>query len=375
MWGRVFVLFRKELRQVWREPRARVLLVGPPLLQLIIFGYAVNLDVQDARVGWLDRDRTAASRELRAAFEGSPYLRIVREIQRDEEAETLLDQGRVEAVVQISPGFETDLKRGRQAAVQVLLDGTNSNTAAIVGAYFAEVISRYSTDRLRARLREQGLTAQPEGVVLRSRVWFNENLASRDYFVPGVVVNIIGLVTVMLTAMAIVREKELGTMEQLMVSPLRPVEIMLGKTLPFALIGIGEVALVTSAALMVFGIPFRGKPWFLLICAVLFLLTTLGAGLLISTLSGTQQQAMMGSFFFFLPTFMLSGFAFPIRNMPEVVQWLTLVNPVRYFIEIVRGIFLKGIGPEVLWPQMLAMTLFGVGMLTFSSLRFHKRLD
>ncbi len=375
MWGRVLVLFRKELRQVWREPRARVLLVGPPLLQLIIFGYAVNLDVQNARIGWLDRDRSAASRELKAAFEGSAYLRIVRELEREEEVEALLDQGRVDAVVQIGPGFETDLQRGRQATVQVLLDGTNSNTASIVGAYLTGVISAFSTDRLRARLQDRGMTAQPEGVVLRSRVWFNENLASRDYFVPGVVVNIIGLVTVMLTAMAIVREKEIGTMEQLMVTPLRPVEIMLGKTLPFALIGIGEVALVTGAALVVFGIPFRGKPVFLLLCAALFLLTTLGAGLLISTLSGTQQQAMMGSFFFFLPTFMLSGFAFPIRNMPEAVQWLTLLNPVRYFIEIVRGIFLKGIGPEVLWPQMLAMTLFGIAMLTFSSLRFHKRLD
>ncbi len=375
MWGRVLVLFRKELRQVWREPRARVLLVGPPLLQLIIFGYAVNLDVQNARIGWLDRDRSAASRELKAAFEGSAYLRIVRELGREEEVEALLDQGRVDAVVQIGPGFEADLQRGRQATVQVLLDGTNSNTASIVGAYLTGVISAFSTDRLRARLQDRGLTAQPEGVVLRSRVWFNENLASRDYFVPGVVVNIIGLVTVMLTAMAIVREKEIGTMEQLMVTPLRPVEIMLGKTLPFALIGIGEVALVTGAALLVFGIPFRGKAVFLLLCAALFLLTTLGAGLLISTLSGTQQQAMMGSFFFFLPTFMLSGFAFPIRNMPEAVQWLTLLNPMRYFIEIVRGIFLKGIGPEVLWPQMLAMTLFGIAMLTFSSLRFHKRLD
>jgi ABC-2 type transport system permease protein len=179
----------------------------------------------------------------------------------------------------------------------------------------------------------------------------------------------------MLTAMAIVREKEIGTMEQLMVSPIRPLELMLGKTLPFAAIGIIEVVLVTSAALLIFGIPFSGSAFLLLFCSALFLLTTLGAGLLISTVSGTQQQAMMGSFFFFLPTFMLSGFAFPIRNMPEVVQYLTYLNPVRYFLEIVRGIFLKGAGMQVLWPQMTALFLFGTAMILLSALRFQKRLD
>lgn len=375
MWGRILVLMRKELIQVWREPKTRAFLVGPPLLQLIVFGYAVNLDVREARIAWFDRDGSAASRELRAAFEGSPYLRILETVEREDRVEQLLNIGVVDAVIQISPGFEADLKRGRQASVQLLLDGTNSNTASIVGGYLTEVIAGYSSSRLVDRLRSRGLSRPPQGVILEARVWFNENLISRNYFIPGVVVNIIGLVTMILTAMAIVREKEIGTMEQLMVTPLRPLEVILGKTLPFALIGIGEVILVTGAALLVFGIPFRGSPLLLLACSVLFLLTTLGAGLLISTLSNTQQQAMMGSFFFFLPTFMLSGFAFPIRNMPEIVQWGTLLNPMRYFIEIVRGIFLKGVGAEVLWPQMLGMTAFGLAMLTFSALRFHKRLD
>jgi ABC-2 type transport system permease protein len=190
-----------------------------------------------------------------------------------------------------------------------------------------------------------------------------------------VVVNIIALVTVMLTAMAIVREKEIGTMEQLIVTPIKSIELMLGKTLPFAVIGLLEVGLVTGAALLIFGIPFRGSGVLLVACSMLFLLSTLGTGLLISTVSGTQQQALMGSFFFFLPTFMLSGFAFPIRNMPEIVQYLTYLNAVRYFLEITRGIFIKGVGLQVLWPQMIALFVIGSAMVLFSALRFHKRLD
>jgi ABC-2 type transport system permease protein len=206
-------------------------------------------------------------------------------------------------------------------------------------------------------------------------VWFNPLLYSRDYFVPGVVVNIVALVTMMLTAMSIVREKEIGTMEQLMVTPIRPIELMVGKLLPFAAVGLVEVAFITIAAFVVFGVPFQGSPLVLLLGAALFILTTLGMGLFMSTISETQQQALMSSFFFFMPAFMLSGFAFPIRNMPVAVQYLTYLNPVRYMMEIVRGVFLKGIGVEVLWPQMLALLVYGVAILVFSALRFHKRLD
>jgi ABC-2 type transport system permease protein len=212
-------------------------------------------------------------------------------------------------------------------------------------------------------------------VTARSRVWFNPELKSRNYFIPGVVVNIIMTVTLMLTALGIVREKEIGTMEQLMVTPIRPIELIMGKLIPFALMGLFDLAMVTVAAIFVFHIPFRGSALLLLGCSILFLMTSLGAGLLISTISQTQQQAMMSSFFFAMPAFMLSGFAFPIRNMPAVVQFLTYLNPLRYFIEIVRGIFLKGTGITVLWPQMLALLIFGVGVVWLSALRFHKRLD
>jgi ABC-2 type transport system permease protein len=212
-------------------------------------------------------------------------------------------------------------------------------------------------------------------VTARTRVWFNPDLYSRNYFVPGVVANIIMIVTLMLTALAIVREKEIGTMEQLMVTPIRPIELMVGKMLPFAVVGLMDTVLVTTVALVVFRVPFRGSVLLLFACACLFLMTTLGAGILLSTVSRTQQQAMMANFFFTTPAFMLSGFAFPLANMPLAVQWLTYLNPLRYFIEIVRGLFLKGAGVETLWPQMAALAVYGVAVLTLSALRFHKTLE
>jgi ABC-2 type transport system permease protein len=212
-------------------------------------------------------------------------------------------------------------------------------------------------------------------VSVNSRVWFNPDLKSRNYFIPGVVTNIIMVVTVILTAMAIVREKEIGTMEQLMVTPIRPVELMIGKMIPFALIGLVDVVLVTAGALLIFQVPFLGSGLLLLVSSALFLLTSLGAGLFISTISQTQQQAMMSSFFFAAPTFMLSGFVFPIRNMPLAVQYFTYLNPLRYFIEIVRGIFLKGTGAAILWPQMVALLIYGVTVMGLSTARFRKRFD
>ncbi len=384
---RVREILRKEIRQTLREPRMRVLLFLPPVVQLIIFGYAVNLDVELSRIAWVDQDRTPASRELRAAFAGSPSFAIVAEPGSPDEAGRLLDAGDVLGVIAVLPGFHRRIERGETAPVQILVDGTNSNTAAVVAAYAAQVVARYGADRLgerqRALLLEVIASTGIDGprylavpaLEAAPRVWFNEDLRSRNYFVPGVVVNIVALVTLLLTALAVVREKEIGTIEQLMVTPLRPIELMLGKTLPFAAVGLVQMTLVTLAALIIFRVPFRGSPLVLLLSAVLFLMTTLGAGLLISTVSETQQQAAMASFFFFAPAMMLSGFAFPIRNMPVAVQYLTLLNPVRYAMEIVRGLFLKGVGVETLWREMLSLFLFGSAVLGLSALRFHKRLD
>jgi ABC-2 type transport system permease protein len=366
MWDRIVTILRKELFQVLREPRLRMMVILPPVLQLIIFGFAVNMDVENARVAWWDQDRSAASRELGAMLSNSRYFEVVARPESDAEAQLLLDKGTVLSVVRVGPGFGADVDRGRTGQVQVLMDGTNSNDAGIVSAYVARIVSNLGRSRA-------GVASG--GVDVHQRAWFNDELKSRNYFVPGVVMNIITIITLMLTAMAIVREKEIGTMEQLMVTPIRPIELMLGKTIPFALIGLFDMALATCTALLVFHVPFRGSVWMLLGSSGLFLLSTLGTGLFLSTISRTQQQAMMSAFFFFTPAFMLSGFTFPIRNMPEGIQWVTYLNPLRYFIEVLRGVFLKGTGVEILWPQLLAMGSIGVVILLVSAARFRKRLD
>src|SRR5579871_1128028 len=383
MWERIRVILRKEFIQALREPRMRVLLFVPPILQSVIFGFAVNLDVDRAQIAWMDMDRTPASRDLRERFEGSGRFEVVTIPRTEDDVQRTLDRGTAQAVVRVLPGFERDLKRGRPTEVQVLVDGTNSNTASLVSNYAGEIIADFSLDAMSAQQNSRILTRSPGSpanagvpqINARSRVWFNPDLYSRNYFVPGVIANIIMMVTLMLTALAIVREKEIGTMEQLMVTPVRPIELMLGKTLPFAIVGLIDVALISTIALLLFHIPFRGSVLLLFFSSVVFLMTSLGAGLFLSTISQTQQQAMMASFFFSTPAFMLSGFAFPIRNMPMVVQYVTYLNPLRYFIEIVRGLFLKGVGISVLWPQMVCLAVYGVAVLGLSALRFRKTLD
>lgn len=371
---RIRNIIRKEFIQAFREPRMRWMLFIPPLLQLLIFGYAVNLDVDTARIAWMDQDRSPESRELLSDFEGSGRFVIAAEPGNDAEMKRLLDRGTVDGVIRVLPGFALDVQRGRTAGVQVLLDGTNSNTTSIVSGYAAQTIARYSSKVMAERQRDKPPVRTPR-IATRTRVWFNPDLRSRNYFVPGVLVNIITLVTLSMTSMAIVREKELGTMEQLLVTPIRPVELILGKALPFVLVGLWDMLLVVGASLVVFHVPFVGNFWLLLFAACLFLLTSLGAGLFISTVSQTQQQAMLATFLFFQPFFMLSGFTFPVRNMPEIVQWLTFLNPVRYFLEIVRGIFLRGSGIDTLWPEMVALAVFGVVILGASVGRFHRTLE
>lgn len=376
-------IIRKEFRQAFRDTRMRTLLFLPPLVQLMIFGLAVNLDVDHSDIAWMDGDRSFQSRELLAAFQGNGRFTIVATPANDREAQALLDANKVDMVVRVLPGFERDIQRFRPTSVQLLINGSNSNTANIVSSYASSIVTGFAgrvmqeqnRDRLAARMAQGPIHAGVPDLQAESRVWFNPELKSRNYFVPGIVVNIIMQVTLMMTAMAIVREKEIGTMEQLMVTPIRPIELMLGKTLPFALVGLVDMALVVVASLVLFHVPFRGSPLLLFACAILFLMTSLGAGLFISTISQTQQQAMMTTFLLFQPFFLLSGFTFPLRNMPEPIQYLTLLNPVRYFIEIVRGLFLKGSGVAVLWPQMAALAVFGVVILSLSAMRFRKRLD
>lgn len=381
-WQRTKEIIRKEFRQSFREPRTRAAMFVPPILQFLIFGFVVNLDVERSRLAVLDNDRSPASRELRAAFEGSGYFTVTATPSNEAAVQDLLDRDQVHSALVIPVDFARDLARGRATKIQMLVEGSNSNTASIISNYAADIVRTFSSGRMvelvnQKRMARGGAIAKVNapGIDLQQRIWFNPELKSRNYFIPGVAVNIITIVTLMLTAMAIVREKEIGTMEQLMVTPMQPLELMLGKTVPFAVVGLFDLAMIVVLGMVVFHIPFQGNAILLLAGAICFLFTTLGAGIFISTVSRTQQQAIMATFFFFQPAFMLSGFAFPIRNMPEPVQWLTYLNPLRYFIEIARGVFLKGSGVDVLWTQFAALVAFGLVVMTLSAVRFRKRLD
>src|ERR1051326_1788652 len=301
---RVLFRSRKEVRQALREPRMRAMLFVPPIIQLLIFGYAVNLDVENAAMAWMDQDRTPQSRELLSKFVGSKRFEVLATPESEMEVTPVLDSGKVDVVLRGLPGLGRDVLRGKTTAAQVLVNGSNSNTASLVASYASGVIAGYASDVMNEQARQKLVGRTARGPIhpaiptldLRSRVWFNPDLKSRNYFVPGVVVNIIALVTLMLTAMAIVREKEIGTMEQLMVTPIRPLELMMGKTLPFAVVGLIDMVLVVVVARLLFGVPFRGSGLLLLLASICFLLTSLGTGLFISTISRTQQQAMMTTF-------------------------------------------------------------------------------
>ena len=373
MWERLKNMLIKEFLQVLRDPRMLGVIFMIPLVQTMIFGYVVSTDVTDVPTAIVDYDRSPASRELFASFASSGHFRIVAEPREMAGAQAMLDDGSAGVVLRIDEGFAGDLAAGRTARMQLLVDGTDSNTARVVLVYAGRIAGRFSeTVRVARVSRVAGRAVPAGGVELVPRAWFNENLESRNFFVPGIIAMLVMLVTVILTSMAVVREKEVGTIEQLLVSPIRPAEFILGKTLPFALIGYVDVLMVTLVGVFWFDVPIRGSVLLLLAATTFYLMTTLGIGLLISTVCRTQQQAMMTVFFVFFPCIMLSGFMFPIENMPPVVRILTFLDPLRYFLVILRGIFLKGAGAEVLWPQMAALLAMGAATLTAATLRFRK---
>lgn len=376
MWERIWHMLAKEFIQVFRDPRMKGMIFAMPIVQLMVFGYAVTTDVKHVALAVLDRDYSQTSRDLTSRFTASGYFDAASNIQDEREARELIDRGEAQAVLRIDKGFEEDLGAGRKVPVQVIVDGTDSNTAGIILNYAGKIIGRYSEEVLLERLaRAQGGARRDAGIVVETRAWFNENLESRNFYVPGVIAMLVTLITLMLTGMAVVREKEIGTMEQIMVTPIRSVEFILGKSAPFALIGIVDMLLITVVGVFWFDVPIRGSVLLLFGTTCLYLMTSLGIGLFISTVSGTQQQAMMTTFFFFFPAILLSGYIFPIANMPEVIQWLTYLNPMRYFLVIIRGIFLKGVGLSVLWPEMAALAVIGVVVLTFAVRRFHKTVS
>jgi ABC-2 type transport system permease protein len=366
---RLWQLIRKEFRQMLRDPRSKRMLFLSPMVQLLLFGYAVNTDVRNARTFVVDRDRTSSSRELVQTFAASGYFRITAFGERPADMADALDHGDAVVGLEIPRGFSADLAAGRPAVVQLLVDGTSSNTATVAQGYATQIIGRFGLDVARASARMSGTTP---GVELRARAWYNPNLISRVYNVPGVIGTIVMLMGLLLTALAIVREREIGTLEQLMVSPLSPAELILGKTLPVVFVAFTDLVLISVIAMLWFHIPMRGSFVLLLFAAVFYIFCGLGLGLLISTVSNTQQEAFMSMFFFFLPAIILSGFMYPIENMPVPVQILTLANPMRHFLVIVRGIFLKGAGFDVLWPQIAILAVMGPLVLAFATSRFRK---
>jgi ABC-2 type transport system permease protein len=375
MFGKVRYLFIKELIQVLRDKRIRMTLIIPPIFQLIVFGYAANLDVKHIQTGIRDLDQSVDSRDLVSRFRSSKYFDIVAFPHNPKEIQDLIKKGDITLSIEIPNDFSRKLKKGDTAIIQIILDGTESNTGMIALGYLGRIISEYSTGVLVKRMNREGMIGFEEaGVEAEHRTWFNPNFESRLFYVPGVIASIAFLIPIILTAQAIVRERELGTLEQIMVTPIRSWELVVGKTLPFALVGLLDVIMIALIGVFWFEVPLRGNPLILLLGNVLFLMSSVGAGLFISTISSTQQQAQISTFFFMMPAFILSGFAFPLENMPQWLQYITYANPLRYFLVVIRGVFLKGIGLDILWPQMLALAVLGGLMILFSSLRFQKRL-
>jgi ABC-2 type transport system permease protein len=354
----------KELIGIRRDPKLlRVVLVAP-IIQLMVFGYAVSTDVRNTRTFIVDLDRTADSRALAENLTSSGYFRVVGCSDRTRDLVDALDRGRAIVGVQIPVGYAAAMRSPAGAEVQVLVDGTNSNVATVALGYAEQIIRGHGIARA-------AITFSPP-VDLRERAWYNPALLSRIFNVPAVIGSIMLLVSLLLTALAVVREREIGTLEQLMVSPITPSELIAGKTLPFAAIAMFDMALITTIALLWFRVPFTGNFLLLVLAALLFLLSALGLGLLISTISSTQQEAFLATFLLFMPTMLLSGFMFPVSSMPLVFRWLTLLNPLRHYLEIVRAVFLKAAGFEALWFQFTALTVMGAAVMLVAASRFRK---
>lgn len=372
---RVLTLMWKEFLELRQDPRLAGIIIVAPIIQLTMLGYAATTDVHDVPIVVVDGDRTPKSRELIERFAASPYFKVVDEFLSPNQVDEALGRGRAWLGVIVPIGFGDSLDgQGPASArvVQVLADGTDSNSSGVALAYASGLVNEFNA----ALVAEQVLAGGgvPSGGITGDvRVWYNPQLVSKDFMVPGVLALLLLLITTNMSAMAIVRERELGTLEQLHVTPLGRFELILGKLLPYGVIGFIDVLLVMAVAVFWFQVPLLGSPVLLLAGSAVYVLCTLSLGLFISTISHTQQQAMMTAMFFFLtPMIYLSGFIFPIENMPAVIQWVTTLIPLRYYLIIVRGIFLKGIGFDLLWPQFAALAVWGVVVLTLATARSRK---
>jgi len=374
-------LIMKEFKQILRDRRMRAMIFGSPVLMLVLFGYAVNTDISKVKMIILDSDKSVQSRALVRKFTSSGYFVHYASLENPEMAAQYLDKGEVEFYIHIPENFEKKLLAGRTTELQIILDGTDSSRASVIMAYINEISADFSSEFLTRKIkmimlsRASGGGRLKEPLPVKERVMFNPDLTSRNFYLPGVLGLLVALITIMLTSMSVVKERESGTIEQIIVSPLRPAEFVAGKTLPFAIIGLVEICIITLIAINWFKVPFNGNFIFLIFAGIFYIICTLSVGLFISTISQTQQQAMLSTFLFFIPAIMLSGFVFPIYAMPLIFRIITLLNPMRYFMTIIRGIFLKGVGFSVLWVELSALACLGSVLIYLSIRRFNRRFE
>jgi drug efflux transport system permease protein len=368
MWHRVIALMIKEFLALLKDKKGRMVFIGPPIIQLIVFGYAATFDLNQVPYAVFNEDSGAAARQFLHRVQGSPTFRLAGYLEDEGQIAPLIDARKVLMVLHIGPRFTEDLLLRRPAPLQVIIDGRNSNTAMLIAGYMRTILTRFNQEWAEAN----GYARLP--AKLNIRAWFNPNLQSRWFIVPGIVGLLTLVVTVMVTALSVAREREAGTFDQLLVTPLRPVEILLGKALPGIVIGFLEANLVILIAVLWFHIPLRGSLIALYVGLFLFLLAVIGVGLMISSIAVTQQQGLLGGFLFLVPSIILSGFATPIANMPQTVQILTLVNPMRYFLVILRSVFLEGTSIPLLWPEYWPMAVIGIVNLALAAWLFRHRM-
>lgn len=368
---------KKEFLQFRRDPKMFGIILLAPVIQLILLGYAANFDVKTIHTAVLDFNKTELSRKYITALESSGYFSIDYYVNDYQRITELIDRGKVVMGITIERDFDKNLYRNEPAKIQAILDASDGNTASIAAGYTAGTTALFSKRITAEFLEKRGnKIALVNPVTPETRVWFNPELKTRNYMIPGIVGLLLMVVTLILTSLAVVKEKEIGTMEQLIVTPIKPYQMIIGKLVPFAILGFAAVGIVLTAMNIVFGIPVKGSVTFLLVSTFIYILSSLGLGLLVSTISKTQQQAMMLAIFVvMMPMVFLSGFTFPIENMPVIIQYVTYIIPLRYFMIIIRGIILKGIGIAELWPELLVLFLMGIAILSFSILRFKKKLD
>ncbi len=371
----IFIII-KEFNQLKRDPRLRATIIIAPILQLLLMGYAATTDVNNISLAVCDLDKSVTSREFIRSFVSSGYFTIEYNLNDYNQIDKLIDKGSAQVALVIPPKFEEYVAAGKSAPVQMLVDGADGYTAGIALGYAAQIAGAYNQHILQQTIERGAVKPNFGSVNSDVRVWYNPELKSKNFMIPGIVAMILLLTTGMLTAMAIVKEREVGTLEQLIVTPIKPWQLIIGKLVPFILVGFLDVIIVMVVGRFWFDVPIRGSIFLLFFCSGIFLLSSLGIGLFVSTVSHSQQQAAMTmQFFIFIPFLYLSGFTFPIENMPRSIQYLTYGIPLRYFLDIVRGIFLKGDGIVNLWPEMLAMFIIGVVLLVLSTMRFHKKLE